>query len=146
MPDAWKRTFFSSRPMPASHFVGSRQLIHSPPKHVLVWVDTIRFQRNRTGMNFSYQNVVEGQGIEIAMTGMAIVFTALVLISVFIALLPRVLVVLNPFLPETTHHGHAPSTAPSAAAGTASADQEEEARIAVAIGVALRVYTGSRER
>lgn len=93
-------------------------------------------------MNFSLQNVVDGQGIAIAVTGMAIVFTALVLISVFIALLPRVLAVLNPYLPESTHHGHAPPAVPATAAASGNAD--EDTRIAVAIGVALRHYAGER--
>ena len=44
---------------------------------------------------YSYQNVIDGQGISIAITGMLIVFTALVLISLFITVLPRIVSALN---------------------------------------------------
>lgn len=42
-------------------------------------------------MNFSWQNVIDGNGIGITITGMLIVFSGLLLISLFIAALPRVL-------------------------------------------------------
>ena len=56
-------------------------------------------------MDAGYSNVVEGQAIEISITGMAIVFTALVFISLFLTYLPKVLAVLEPYLPEASH-GH----------------------------------------
>ncbi len=44
-----------------------------------------------SNLNYSFQNVIEGQGIEISITGMLVVFTALILISFSIALLPAIL-------------------------------------------------------
>ena len=46
-------------------------------------------------INLSTQNILEGHGIEIAIIGMLVVFTALTLISVFIFLLPSVLRIVN---------------------------------------------------
>jgi len=57
---------------------------------------------------FSVQNIVDGQGIGIAVTGMLIVFAALLIISLFISLLPRMLPLLATILPEESAH-HAPS-------------------------------------
>lgn len=42
-------------------------------------------------MNFSWQNVIDGNGIGISLTGMMIVFSGLLFISLFITALPRVL-------------------------------------------------------
>ncbi|MBE9487161.1 MAG: OadG family protein [Chloroflexi bacterium] len=42
-------------------------------------------------MNYSWQNVIDGNGIGITLTGMLIVFSGLALISLFITALPRVL-------------------------------------------------------
>lgn len=42
-------------------------------------------------MNFSWQNVIDGNGIGITITGMLIVFSGLLLISLFIAALPKLL-------------------------------------------------------
>jgi len=42
-------------------------------------------------MNFSWQNVINGNGIGITITGMLIVFSGLLLISLFITALPRIL-------------------------------------------------------
>ena len=46
------------------------------------------------------QNVVDGQGVSIAITGMGIVFCSLALISIVISLLPRVLSFIDTFMPE----------------------------------------------
>jgi len=46
------------------------------------------------------QNIIDGQGVAIASIGMTIVFSALILISVVIALLPRVLVGVGALFPE----------------------------------------------
>lgn len=51
-------------------------------------------------LNFSTQNIAAGQGVELAIAGMLIVFTVLLLITVFIALLPRGLAVLARKYPE----------------------------------------------
>ena len=50
--------------------------------------------------DLNYQNVVDGQGMELAMAGMLIVFVVLALISLFIALLPRILSVVARRYPE----------------------------------------------
>jgi len=46
-------------------------------------------------INVSIQNILDGRGIEIAIIGMLVVFTALTLISAFISLLPSVLRIVN---------------------------------------------------
>lgn len=57
-------------------------------------------------LNFSIQNIINGDGISLAITGMVIVFIALSIISTFIALLPKVLPLLESILPEEhAHHG-----------------------------------------
>ncbi len=50
------------------------------------------------------QRIVDGQGLPIALAGMIIVFTALLLISLFITLLPRILATVARRFPETEHH------------------------------------------
>jgi Na+-transporting methylmalonyl-CoA/oxaloacetate decarboxylase gamma subunit len=42
-------------------------------------------------MNYSWQNVIDGNAIGITLTGMLIVFSGLLLISLFITCLPRIL-------------------------------------------------------
>jgi Na+-transporting methylmalonyl-CoA/oxaloacetate decarboxylase gamma subunit len=54
-----------------------------------------------------WQGIVEGDGISIAITGMLIVFAALTIISLFIALVPHLLAALAPILPKLHSH-HAP--------------------------------------
>ena len=56
--------------------------------------------KHMQNLNFSIQNITAGQGIELAIAGMLIVFTVLLLITVFIALLPRGLAVLARKYPE----------------------------------------------
>lgn len=53
--------------------------------------------------------VVKGNGIAISLMGMAIVFLALVLITLFIASVPTILAWLDPILPKGHSH-HAPPT------------------------------------
>jgi Na+-transporting methylmalonyl-CoA/oxaloacetate decarboxylase gamma subunit len=50
------------------------------------------------------QNVLNVQGFTVSIVGMLIVFTALSFISIFIALLPKMLVVLAKVFPEEHHH------------------------------------------
>ncbi len=50
-------------------------------------------------INLSIQNILDGRGIEIAIIGMLVVFTALTLISAFIFLLPSVLRIVNLMYP-----------------------------------------------
>lgn len=85
--------------------------------------------KNPSEMIYSYQNIVEGQGIDIAITGMSIVFTALALISLFIFVLPRILA---RWSPETS------AVARSTAGRDVSGPEEDE--VVAAIGLAL--HTG----
>lgn len=59
------------------------------------------------------QNIIDGQGISIAITGMVIVFFALSVISLFIAALPRILALFARRWPETEGHHAVRSAAPS---------------------------------
>jgi len=59
-------------------------------------------------LHFSIQNITDGQGIELAIAGMLIVFTVLVLISMFIALLPKILRVVAQKYPERETHPATP--------------------------------------
>ena len=79
--------------------------------------------------SFRWFNVTSQNGIPIAMLGMVIVFSALVLISLAITALPRLLNAISPYLPpvEEPHDG------PPPAESTAG---DEEAVIA-AIGFVL---------
>ena len=49
-----------------------------------------------------FQNIADAQGVAIAIAGMVIVFSALALISFFIASLPRLLTRVEGILPETS--------------------------------------------
>ena len=56
--------------------------------------------------NFSVQNIEDGQGLGIALTGMIIVFSVLTLISAFIVILPKILAIVAKKFPESAgHHG-----------------------------------------
>ena len=83
--------------------------------------------------SFSYQNIIAGDGFELAFAGMTIVFTALVLVSIFIAVLPKVLVVLNRLIPEVHHHTAAPQ----------QREASDETAVAAAIGFALHTQKQS---
>ena len=50
------------------------------------------------------QRIADGQGLPIALAGMTIVFTALLLISLFITQLPRILAVVARRFPEPVPH------------------------------------------
>ena len=52
-------------------------------------------------LHFSIQNIIDGQGIPIAITGMLIVFCVLALISLFIAVFPKLTAWLGRYFPET---------------------------------------------
>ncbi|MBX3436304.1 MAG: OadG family protein [Planctomycetaceae bacterium] len=81
------------------------------------------------------ENITRAGGFGLALTGMTIVFIALVLVSLFIAGLPRLLPLVNSLLPELEgHHGVTPAASTSAA----SAAVEEE--LIAAIGYALHVH------
>jgi sodium pump decarboxylase gamma subunit len=79
-------------------------------------------------LNLSYQNILDGQGFEMAFAGMTIVFVALSMVSIFIALLPRILVVVNQYIPE----GHARAT-PNPKPAAANAEEAAVAAVAYAV-------------
>ena len=56
------------------------------------------------------ENIIQAKGFGIAITGLTIVFAALVLISLFIALLPRLMEALSAIFPEE-HAEAAPARA-----------------------------------
>jgi Na+-transporting methylmalonyl-CoA/oxaloacetate decarboxylase gamma subunit len=60
-------------------------------------------------LNTGLENIVAADGIGIAMTGMLIVFAALAFISIVIALIPRILPLLEKAFPEEHRH-NAPSS------------------------------------
>ncbi len=60
-------------------------------------------------LQFSLQNIIDGQGGGIAITGMSIVFCALGLISLFIFLLPKILERVARLYPESEGHGARPA-------------------------------------
>lgn len=57
---------------------------------------------------FNLDAIGEANGISIAVMGMLIVFCALGLIFIFIGCLPRLMVYLEPWLPEMESHAPAP--------------------------------------
>ncbi len=75
---------------------------------------------------YGYQNIVDGQGIDIAITGMSIVFTALALISLFISMLPRILALWSP-------ERSAVVCAPAGPDGSRADDDEIVAAISIAL-------------
>lgn len=83
-------------------------------------------------LTFNVQNIIDGQGIEIALAGMAIVFIVLALISLFIALLPRILVLIAKKFPEAE-----PTTPQSAA-------KKGDDAVLAAIGYALHLQQRGR--
>ncbi|MEW4528821.1 OadG family protein [Maioricimonas sp. JC845] len=72
------------------------------------------------------QNVVDSNGVALALTGMLIVFSALVLISLFIACVPHLLGLLNRIFPEVEHHHTPPRPA-----------DQPDLELVAAIGLAL---------
>jgi len=65
------------------------------------------------------------QGLDLAFVGMSIVFTALVLVSIFIAILPRILAAIHPYIPPAQLHTQSHSR------------ENDDDAIAAAIGFAL---------
>lgn len=81
-------------------------------------------------VEFQPSNIVEHDGVAIAIIGMFIVFFALSLISLFIAQLPTMLAFLNEYLPPEPE----PYVSPIRAPRTVEPADEE---VAVAIGMAI---------
>jgi len=76
-----------------------------------------------------FQAISEGQGVSISVTGMLIVFSALAIISLFIRLLPVMLSLLGPILPNLEPHAQ-----PATVAEQMPSDRE---KIVAAIGYVL---------
>lgn len=58
-------------------------------------------------IKLSIQNILDGRGFDISITGMVVVFSALALISAFISLLPAVLRIVNRIFPQDeASHAH----------------------------------------
>ena len=74
------------------------------------------------------QKIHDADGFAIAVTGILIVFVALVLISGFLTALPRLLELLNRYFPEPVSHSPSPATTQADAA-----TDEVVAAIAVAL-------------
>ncbi|OEU67677.1 MAG: hypothetical protein BA863_16995 [Desulfovibrio sp. S3730MH75] len=64
-------------------------------------------------MVFSWQHVVDGNGVALSITGMSIVFVALLLVSIFIAMLPKIAGVCNKIIPPAAHHSGVEAAAPA---------------------------------
>ncbi len=79
-----------------------------------------------------WQRILEGQGIDIAFTGMFIVFLALAAISLCIALLPKVVAAIGVILPERQH------------TPTESESPHDDETVAAAVGFALDEKNNNR--
>jgi len=86
------------------------------------------------GLNYSLQNVADGQGVSIAITGMAIVFTSLTLICIVISLLPKLLSRVEMLMPE--------DEAEAAAFDAELLTDEDDLEVVAAIGLALHARMG----
>jgi len=75
---------------------------------------------------FSLQHIVTGQGVDIALAGMVIVFCVLALITIFISILPRALRIVARTFPESETEVASRSTSDG-----------DEAEILAAIGFVL---------
>ncbi len=83
-------------------------------------------------LNIGWQRIVDGQGLEIAFTGMFIVFLALAAISLCIAMLPKVMAYVGGILPERPHDPTEPESS-----------RDDEA-VAAAVGFALDEKNNNR--
>lgn len=94
--------------------------------------------------SFSFQNVLDGQGIGISITGMAIVYIGLVLISVSIALLPTIIKILSGwrFMKHASRHESQPQVPvkmPDKPVIETKSSPEEFNDIASVIGLVLQL-------
>lgn len=94
-------------------------------------------------IHVSWQNVLDGHGFAITLIGMAIVYVGLVLISLFIAQLPRLLGLFD----RLTTRAPRPA-AGGASAGTAAVPQGEElmAAIGLVVHMELERLTGESQK
>ncbi|WP_320173013.1 OadG family protein [Maridesulfovibrio sp.] len=75
-------------------------------------------------MVFSWDNVVAGNGVSLSVTGMSIVFLALVFVSLYIALLPKITAVFNKIIPPSAHHSGPVASAPAPQVKTGPSEAE----------------------
>ena len=73
---------------------------------------------------FSWDNVVAGNGISLSVTGMSIVFVALILVSMYIALLPKIAAFFNKIIPPSAHHSGPVANAPAPQLKTGPSEAE----------------------
>lgn len=89
-------------------------------------------------LGFSYQNIVDNNGIGIAVTGMLIVFATLTFITIFISYLPKILKSLEGILPEEgAGHGHHAAAAPQGIAALNTNSDQVQDEVVAAIGYVL---------
>ncbi|MBU1247601.1 MAG: OadG family protein [Proteobacteria bacterium] len=92
-----------------------------------------------SGLDTGVHNIINGSGIPIALTGMGVVFVALLLVSLFIALLPRALRFLEQRFPEAL------ATTSEATVTLATTQGTDEVMIAAVVAaVAHSTSTGQR--
>ena len=82
---------------------------------------------------YGFENVGQNRGFALAIVGMLVVFVSLAMIAGFIAALPKLLHVLEPWLPQLHGESHA-SRSPKPAETT----PDREKQIIAAIGHVLR--------
>ena len=75
-------------------------------------------------VSFGWQNVVNGNGVAVSITGMSIVFVALILVSIYIALLPKLAGLLNKIIPPATHRHGVEPTVPASGFKTGPSEAE----------------------
>ncbi|WP_415714304.1 OadG family protein [Maridesulfovibrio sp.] len=75
-------------------------------------------------MLFSWDNVVAGNGLSLSITGMSIVFVALILVSAYISLLPKIAAFCNKIIPPAAHHSGPVAGAPAPQVKTGPSEAE----------------------
>ena len=84
----------------------------------------------------SWDNVTQNDGLSIAITGITIVFIALVLITIFLYQLPKLVAIANRVFPEPEHSS-------TGSQSTTSSVSNDEDLIAAAIAVAHHTHQNS---
>ena len=79
-------------------------------------------------MTASWQNIIDHNGLSVAAAGLGIVFTALIILSLYITVLPKVLAWVHTWLPESD-----PATLPDAPIHLPTTLEEEVVAAAVAV-------------
>jgi Na+-transporting methylmalonyl-CoA/oxaloacetate decarboxylase gamma subunit len=95
-------------------------------------------------IHISWQNVLDGHGLAITLVGMSIVFAGLVFISLFIAQLPRMLILFD----RMTTRAPRPMVAKGTTAGTVEVPRGDElmAAISLVVHMELERLTGESQR